>query len=270
VISKIINLSIVLPTINESENLEILIPNLISSMKKIDLDDYELLIVDDGSTDNTVELINNINKENNKVKIIERNKQPSLPLSIWEGIENSTKEFVMWLDADGSMPPLAVESLINKINNNQNSIVIGSRFVEGGGYKGVKEISNNSLFKAMSNVRDSNDSVLGMVVSNLFNKLLITLLNLGVKDITSGFIVGKKDKFTLDSFKRASYGDYFIYLVNDLIKNNDQIIEVGYICETRVAGVSKTASNLLQLIRRGIPYLKAAVVCRIDKYGNKR
>jgi hypothetical protein len=40
------------------------------------------------------------------------------------------------------------------------------------------------------------------------------------------------------------------------------IIEIGYICETRMFGTSKTASNIFQLIRRGIPYIKVAIKIR--------
>ena len=109
-----------------------------------------------------------------------------------------------------------------------------------------------------------------MIASNLFNKFLITLLNLGVEDITSGFIIGKKEVFNEEPFLIADYGDYFIYLVNDLRKNKVDIIEVGYICETRIFGETKTASSIAQLFRRGIPYIKAVVQCRIDGYGDKR
>jgi len=40
------------------------------------------------------------------------------------------------------------------------------------------------------------------------------------------------------------------------------MVEVCYICETRIHGYSKTASNFLQLLRRGIPYLKVAFKLR--------
>ena len=69
-----------------------------------------------------------------------------------------------------------------------------------------------------------------------------------MSDITSGFIVGNKN-FNKESFEKADYGEYFIYLCVDILKNKKEIIEVGYICETRVYGTSKTASNLIQLIK---------------------
>lgn len=268
--SNISSLSIVLPTINESENLKILIPEITMVIQNMGLENYEILVVDDGSTDTTFELVEELRVNDDNLKLIKRTKNPSLPLSILEGITKSQSEYVMWLDADNSMNAKSVKKLIEQINEKKDSVVIGSRFTEGGGYKGVKDLSETSIFSAMRNVNDSNDSVLGMIASNLFNKFLIAVLNLGVKDITSGFIIGKKEVFNEEPFLIADYGDYFIYLVNDLRKNKVDIIEVGYICETRIFGETKTASSIAQLFRRGIPYLKAVVQCRIDGYGNKR
>ena len=42
-------------------------------------------------------------KKRNKTNFYKSKFKPSLPLSIWEGIEKSKSEYVMWLDADGSM-----------------------------------------------------------------------------------------------------------------------------------------------------------------------
>ena len=68
--------------------------------------------------------------------------------------------------------------------------------------------------------------------------------------------------FSKSNFEKSNYGEYFVYLVADLLKNKVNIKEIGYICETRIHGESKTASNLFQLISRGIPYIKAAYNCR--------
>ena len=102
-----------------------------------------------------------------------------------------------------------------------------------------------------------------MLASIIFNKLLIFLLSSPIKDITSGFIIGEKKYFHKSYFENSSYGEYFVYLSAGLIKENIAIQELGYICETRVHGESKTASSIFQLIMRGIPYIKAAIICRI-------
>ena len=51
--SKISGLSIVLPTINEAENLKKLIPQIVSEVSELSIPIFEVIIVDDGSTDNT-------------------------------------------------------------------------------------------------------------------------------------------------------------------------------------------------------------------------
>tara|TARA_A100001015_G_scaffold30928_1_gene34455 strand:- start:6794 stop:7597 length:804 start_codon:yes stop_codon:yes gene_type:complete len=262
-----ISISIILPTINEEENLRSLIPDLIENITLNNIESFEIIIMDDGSTDNTKELINSINKENNSIKFFKRDNEPSLPMAIWEGINNAKSSHVLWMDADGSMPAESVGDFIKIIKENPNQVVIGSRFADGGAYKGILELEEKSLFKAIFNVYKSNDTVLGMVFSNMFNRLLRFIFKSKVLDITSGFIVGKKEFFSEKSFNKSSYGEYFIYVVSDLLKSNIEIIEKGYVCETRKYGESKTATSLVQLIKRGYPYIKVALKVR-DNNGN--
>jgi hypothetical protein len=186
-------------------------------------------------------------------------------MAILDGIDQSKYDYVMWLDADGSMPAKTIGEMVNKQLEQFDAVIIGSRFVEGGGYKGIQQIGKTSFLSAIKNVRNSNDSVFGMVASTLFNKLLILILSSDIKDLTSGFILGKKEYFKKDIFTNSSYGEYFVYLVNHLLEEKVQIIELGYICETRIHGESKTASSLKQLINRGIPYINAAIICRRKK-----
>ena len=54
-------------------------------------------------------------------------------------------QYVMWLDADGSMSAKHSGELIKKQKNNLDSIIVGSRFVEGGGYKGTLLNEKNKL-----------------------------------------------------------------------------------------------------------------------------
>ena len=165
----------------------------------------------------------------------------------------------MWLDADGSMPATDIKKLIDVQLENLNSVIVGSRFVEGGGFKGTVLNEENKFRKALINVYNSNDSVIAMLLSLLFNYLLSLLSSTKVKDMTSGFIIGPKKEFNEDSFLNANYGDYFVYLMKDLEVKNTSIVEVGYKCQTRISGVSKTGNSLLQLFKLGVPYIKAAL-----------
>ena len=72
----------------------------------------------------------------------------SLPLSIFEGINEASKESILWLDADGSMDTDSIILLIEKfIKENKSSVVVGSRFVKGGGYKGKVSSGNQGFYK---------------------------------------------------------------------------------------------------------------------------
>ena len=82
--------------------------------------------------------------------------------------------------------------------------------------------------------------------------------------MTSGFIIIKKTYLSKSLFENSNYGEYFLNIVTYLMKSNVPIEEIGYICETRKYGKSKTASSIFQLISRGIPYLTTAYKCRVE------
>ena len=149
----------------------------------------------------------------------------------------NSDEIIYEMDADFSH---RIEDL-NKmlVFSNNYDLVIGSRYIEGGSSEG------------WSKRRKS--------LSRFANKSAKFITGCKIEDMTSGFIIGKKEYFAYKSFQNAFYGDYFVYLVNDLISKNIEIIEIGYECGLRKYGVSKTGSSLFQLIKLARPYLKAAL-----------
>ena len=78
-----INVSIILPTYNEEENLLFLIPELLENLNTVSDLVYEIIVVDDNSTDKTEEVVRTIIKKNDSVKFVLRQGKPSLPLSIF-------------------------------------------------------------------------------------------------------------------------------------------------------------------------------------------
>ena len=106
-------ISIILPTLNEGENINFLIPELHKLINRKEINDYEIIVVDDGSTDNTTNIVGNLIKQNININFIQRQHPKSLPLSIMDGIKVSKYKNTMWLDADGSMDILSCEVLID-------------------------------------------------------------------------------------------------------------------------------------------------------------
>lgn len=253
------SVSIVLPTFNEEKSLQIFIPQLIEVLKNLN---YEIIVVDDNSNDGTQNTVNKFSINNDKIKLISRSGTPSLPKSILEGVKNSQNEFVMWLDADGSMDADSLIKLINLTRKNNKFVYIGSRFVDGGGYKGKQKPSQFKLKKFINSINKSEDSILAIFLSLIFNKVLSSLLNVGVKDLTSGFIIGKREFFSDTMFQGYTYGEYFISVVTSLYLKKINIVEVGYFCKPRVFGESKTSTNIFKLFSLSLPYIKTAINCR--------
>lgn len=224
--------SIILPTLNESGHIKDLISK-ISNIFILHKLNFEIIIIDDNSTDGTIELIRNISKDNNKVSIyVRENKKNSLVQSLIDGIKIAKYERIIWMDADFSHPPNYINEFIKLNNSGDYDALVFSRFLKDSKryYEGktinAKAIDNLSFFL---------NKICQLVISDKFT------------DYTSGFICIKKEVIKNTKIS-GYYGDYFINLIFDLIKNSRKIIEIPYIETDRASGKSKTTSNKIDLI----------------------
>lgn len=246
----------ILPTINEVDNLNFLIPQLLESETQDTK--FQIIVVDDGSVDGTQELVKNFSKENANVFLIERKNPDGLPGAILAGIQKSEGDLIVWLDSDGSMPIKVLNKMLNFQKSYELDLVIGSRFVKGGGFKGLNESGSTTIFQYIRNIRNSEDNALAVFLSRVLNISLRIILRSKIKDITSGFIVIKKD-FIKGQTLVGKYGEYCPVLLSRLEKQGIKLSEFGYVCLPRMYGESKTGHNLFDYIKRGIPYLKEAI-----------
>ena len=121
-----------IPTYNEEESIENLLRRLQQVREKIaNLFDIDILIIDDGSPDQTVQLIKSLNFA--KVKILQRNKKNGLGPAYLAGFAEGLKgdyQFFVEMDADLSHQPEELVLLLNQAGD--NSFVIGTRWMPGG------------------------------------------------------------------------------------------------------------------------------------------
>ena len=125
------SVSIVIPTFNERENITPLVERI---DRALDGRDYEVVFVDDNSEDGTAELIDSLSGKY-PVRVIVRRDERGLATAVIHGIEHSEGDTVVVMDADLQHPPEVIPALLSKTENGAD-IVIGSRYVEGGGMKG--------------------------------------------------------------------------------------------------------------------------------------
>ncbi len=120
-----LKLSIVIPAFNEEKNLKKGVLQEVENYLEKQGFDYEVLIVDDGSSDLTKELIKKIISKNKKFKLIE-NSHGGKAIAVITGMEQSQKDIVLFTDMDQATPIDQLEKFIPKFEEGFD-IVIGSR-----------------------------------------------------------------------------------------------------------------------------------------------
>jgi glycosyltransferase involved in cell wall biosynthesis len=113
--------SIIIPTYNRSA----LLPRAIQSVINQTYRDWELLIIDDGSTDNTKDVVDEFIKKDSRIKYLyqENSGGPAKPRNV--GIRESTGEFIIFLDSDDEMLPEKIAKQLTVFDRSDNIGFVG-------------------------------------------------------------------------------------------------------------------------------------------------
>ena len=128
--------SVVIPTLNEARNIAWVLENM-----PLDVD--EVVLVDGRSTDRTIEVALAVRPDT----VVVLDDAPGKGCAIRKGIETATGDFIVMLDADGSMDPREISRFIQPLHDGHD-LVRGSRFMPGGGsidISRVRNVGNRSL-----------------------------------------------------------------------------------------------------------------------------
>jgi glycosyltransferase involved in cell wall biosynthesis len=121
---KVAELSIFFPFWNEGKNIEQVVAKAIPIAKQV-ADKWEIIMVDDGSSDNTAEIAKDLAAKNPKLRLISHQPNRGYGAALKEGFANSKYQLVVFNDGDGQFDFSEVSKFLNKINN--ADIVIGHR-----------------------------------------------------------------------------------------------------------------------------------------------
>ena len=108
------DISVVIPVFNEESNLPVLYERLVNSVTSIS-NDYELIFVNDGSKDNSLNIIKELSLKNPQVKYIDFSKNFGHQLAVFAGLENAKGDTIVIIDADLQDPPELIKELYSKM-----------------------------------------------------------------------------------------------------------------------------------------------------------
>jgi len=159
------NLSFIIPCYNESKNIIKVISELEAALNELNINN-EIIIINDGSEDDTIQKLNMLKIKN--IKIINHKFNRGYGASIKTGIKNSKYDWIGIIDADGTYPPKAVKDLLKTRNN--CDMIIGSRTSE---IKSVPIIRRPAKW--------------------FIRKMASYITNTKIPDVNSGFRILKKE-----------------------------------------------------------------------------
>lgn len=226
-------LTMILPTYNERENIRPLIEGILGTVRH----PTQVLVVDDDSPDGTWRVVEEMAREDPRIRLLRRRDARGLTSAIATGIAQADTELVGWMDCDLSMPPERVADLVDAVMAGAD-IAVGSRYVPGG--------------------RDVGHGWLGRMFSRAINLFAAALLGWEIRDYTSGFVVARRRVFDRIPL-RGDYGEYCIDLLTRALRLGYRVVEIPYTCVPRHSGESKTATNFWGYIRRGRKYVATVV-----------
>lgn len=231
--------SVILPTYNEKENLPIIVWLIVKSFTEGGFD-FEIIIIDDGSPDGTLEVAKQLQKIYGDKTIVLRPREKKLGIgtAYVYGIKESTGNFIVIMDADLSHHPKFIPQFIAKQKEKDYDVVSGTRYNLGGGVYGWD-------FKRKLISRGAN------FITELF-------LRPGASDSTGSFRLYRKS--VLEKLVVSCRSKGYVFQMEMLIKARQfgySIAEVPISFVDRVYGESKLGANEIIGFAKGLLFLFA-------------
>ena len=220
--------SIILCTYNEAKYLE----NTIAKLEK-NISNLEIIIVDDNSTDGTVEIIKRLN-HNNKYKVVLRKKSRSLASAFVRGIIETTGDYIGWVDTNMEELAPRFNEMISELESG-NDLITLSRFVKGGGDERI-------LIRSLG--------------SKYFNFFSSKILRIPIKDLTNSVFLMKRKVMDEVTFLGYGHGEFFMEFLYNAYKKGFKIKEIPHVQKKDDSlEESKSAPNLLKFFYYGLIYI---------------
>ncbi|MBW2056587.1 MAG: glycosyltransferase [Deltaproteobacteria bacterium] len=201
-------LSVVIPVFNEEENIENLVDRLSTVLRGLGKP-FEIIFVDDGSSDASLELLKKAREKMREITVIAFNRNYGQHAAVFAGFEHSSGKIVITLDADLQNPPEEIPKLVSKMEEGYDAVAT------------VRENRQDSLFRR--------------VVSRLINRITARITGVDLKDY--GCMLRAYSRSVVESMCASRELSTFIPALATTYAARTAEIEVRH--ESRHGGTSK-------------------------------
>ena len=222
-------ISIIIPILNESENIKLLIPEISKNIKILKIQKYEIILVDDNSEDQIELVVRKLRKKFKSLKLlIRRKKDKDLSKSCILGFEKSKYKNILVMDGDFQHHPKYILNLVKNINKTNCDIVVGAR--------------------DLTSTKKTKLSIFRLGSSFIVTTFLNIALGKKTSDPLTGFFLFKKKIYKKNKKHLFAKG---YKILADLIYSSKEklnIIDVGINFGNRARGESKMSLKILIIL----------------------
>jgi dolichol-phosphate mannosyltransferase len=213
---------VVIPTYNESENLPLIVPQVLEQAPEL-----EVLVVDDNSPDGTGKLADEMARESERVHVLHRPEKQGLGPAYRAGIAEALAlgaDQVVQMDADFSHPPETLKIMLAEIET--HDVVLGSRYLNG--------------------ITVVNWPIERILLSYYANWYVRKLTRLPISDTTGGFRCVRRQMLERIGFERIHADGYAFQIEMNYRfgKNGARIKEIPFFFLDRTRGTSKLSLRI--------------------------
>lgn len=214
---------VIIPTYNEMENIQKLVPQVLAQDPRIDI-----LVIDDNSPDGTGAVVEKMLKRNRRLNLLKRPNKMGLGTAYVEGFRYALEkryDIIFEMDADFSHDPNEIPRFLEAIEG--YDLVIGSRYVRG------VNVVNWPMFRLLLSWS-----------ANLYTRIVT---GLPVKDATSGYKCFKRKVLEAMDLDRIHSDGYAFQIEVDFKawKKGFRVLEIPIVFVDRNAGVSKMSPGII-------------------------
>ena len=215
-------LAIIVPTYNESKNVGLLVDLVDKALPDVN---WEIVFVDDDSPDETAEIVRSLSLADPRVRVVHRFGRRGLSSACVEGVMATAAPFVAIMDADLQHDESVLRTMYERIIQGDVDLVVGSRYVEGGG---MGDWSKSRQW-----------------MSRFATKLALRLTQTPISDPMSGFMMMRRDAFMRSLPNLSAVGFKILLDIAASAPTPLRVAETPYVFRTRQHGESKLDSLVL-------------------------